>query len=188
MLRPNGEKMESLLPKNLQDKSFLALEECVKTSLDIDIKKIMTSIVDYLPENILSVLAEQFSIKDEGYSDCVNRDEKIALIKNAVSLHKRKGSIGAIADILQLYSGEAEYIPWYKYNGISHHFMIDKFYYDTGVDILSDYRKIKTNLENTKQLRAKLDGINFYTGIKKDNYISSAIIAGEILTVDFGGV
>ena len=54
--------MASLLPKNLQDESFLALEECVKTSLDIDIKKIMTSIVDYLPENILSVLAEQFSI------------------------------------------------------------------------------------------------------------------------------
>ena len=66
--------------------------------------------------------------------------------------------------------------------------MLDKFYYDTGVDVLSDYEKIKTQLENTKQLRAKLDGINFYTGIKKDTYISGAVIAGEIITVDFGGV
>ena len=184
--------MASLLPKNLQDESFLALEECIKMSLDIDIKRFMTSVVDYLPDAVIDELAEQFSIKDEGYFSSGEvdrlREEKIALIKNAVRLHKIKGSVGAIEDVSHLYSGEAEYIPWYKYNGISHHFMLDKFYYDTGVDILSDYEKIKTQLENTKQLRAKLDGINFYTGIKKDTYISGAVIAGEIITVDFGGV
>ena len=179
--------MTSLLPKNLQDISFLALEECAKKAFDIDKKEFMTILIEYLSDEILRELSEQFHIKKEGWNDCKNRDEQIALLKNAVNLHKKKGTIGAIENILQLNSEIAEYTPWYKYNGIPHHFIIDKYYYDTGIDILSDYEKLKTRLDNSKQLRAKLDGINFYIAANKDYYLSDVVMVGETITVDFGG-
>ncbi len=172
---------QSLLPKNLQDKSFLALEECVKESINIDLKTFMTSICDFLPDNILSFLAEQFHILEEGWNDCQSRTERVALIKKAVTLHKRKGTRGCIEDFFEAMGAKCRF--WRDYDGIPHHFMIDLDYFDKGADVYEVCTNIQKNIDKYKQLRAKLDEINFSVGVQKDINIANAVLAGEIITV-----
>lgn len=175
--------MESLLPKNLQDTSFLALEECAKEALAVDTKAFMTSVVDFLPDAILMELARQFHIIDEGWSDCKTRAERVALIKKSVTLHKRKGTKGCIEDFFEAMEAKCRF--WRDYNGIPHHFMIDVDYIDKAVDVNEVVSEIKKNIDKYKQLRAKLDEINFSFGVQKSINTASALCAGEIITVRF---
>ena len=193
---------DSLLPVNLQDKSFLALEECAKKALKIDMKPFMTSIVDYLPDAILDELAEEFHIKEEGYNDAKNRKERIALIKNAVTLHKRKGTVGAVEDFLESLGAKCK--MWRDYGGIPHHYKIDVDYIgvnegagssdlltgktgEKGVDPYKTAEKIVEQLEYYKQLRAKLDEINMSVGTYKELYVTNAVLIGETIVIDIKG-
>ena len=173
--------MTSLLPYNLRDDSFLALEECVKLSLETDMKAIMTSVVDYLPDAVLPYLAEMFSLTKDGYNSCSTSEERISLIKSAVSLHKRKGTIGAVEDLLASYGLTCEI--WSDYGGIPHHFKADLDADNKGVDIYETVEDVLTRLNQYKQLRAKLDEVSFSSLLSKTFYANTAIVTGVWITV-----
>ena len=173
--------MTSLLPCNLQDDSFLALEECIKLSLETDMKAIMISIIDYLPDAVLPYLAEMFSLTEDGYNSCSTREERLELIKNAVSLHKRKGTIGAVEDLLASYGLICEI--WNDYGGIPHHFKIELNADNKGVNIYEAIEEVLTRLNQYKQLRAKLDEVSFSSLLSKTYYINTAVKTGVWITV-----
>lgn len=173
----------SLLPKNLQDDSFLALEECIKYALKIDNKAFMPSVVDYLLDNILFFLAEQFHILNEGWADCETRESKIELLKKAVYLHKKKGTIGAVEDLLEAFGARCK--VWKDYGGIPHHFMVSADFLDKGTDFYEAAERLVNRLNSVKQLRAKLDEIIFSAGVQKSINTACAVLAGEIIEVRF---
>ena len=84
--------MHSLLPANLQDKTNLALEDCINKAFEIDLKPFVTSIVDKLPDSILYEKAKQFHLLDEGYNLCKTREEKIRFVKNGIKMHQIKAT------------------------------------------------------------------------------------------------
>jgi len=146
----------SMLPQILQDKTNLALEECINESLNIDLSKIMTCMPDNLQNSVLSSLAAQYHILSEGWNDCKTRDEKISLLKRAIKLHRYKATVKAIKECINSEDIKSDYIPWFNYDGLPHHFKI-KLYLD-GISYSQEIKNtILKKIEEYKQLRAKLD-------------------------------
>ena len=148
---------KSLLPSSIQDESNLAIEKCVVKALEgIDNTRFMTCVPERLDEEILSYLAESTHVLGyEGWMYAKTFDEKTQLLKNATSLHKKKGTVWAVKKCLDE-SANCKYIPWYEYNGIPHHFKLDvtleNSAYDWGLQ-----RQLTNKISEYKQLRAQLD-------------------------------
>lgn len=177
--------MSSLLPTNLQDESNLALEECIKQELNIDMKPFMTSILNYVPNSVLPYIAKQYHVTgDEGWNDCTTREEKLDLLSNAVDIHRKKGTVGAVKKAINIDGYSATYRHWKEYGGIPHHFKIAIDLNNLGISEELQ-NSIKKKIEECKQLRAKLDALNIYVSETNNINVKTAVCLGEMITVDF---
>lgn len=89
---------------------YTALAE-LGNQLDLSAKRqIMTSLVELLDDKWIELLAEKWSVTDyDGLFVADNHQSKRQLIRNAVKLHRYKGTPWAIRDVLrQLGFGEIE--------------------------------------------------------------------------------
>lgn len=153
--------MRSLLPEHMQDKSNLAIEQCMNEAFNIDLKPFMTCLIDYCSEEVLYALAERFSLIGDGYETSANIEEKRKLIKNAYKIHKLKATVKCIKNLL---SENITFMSWQEYNGIHNHYKLRVNYYDTAVNrqiIFNLLRKIELN----KRLSAKQDGYEIVNAI-----------------------
>ena len=174
--------LNSLLPNILQDETNLALETCINESFNFDFAKLMTGIPDAVSNSILTELATQFHVTTEGWNDCKTREEKINLIKNSIPLHRTKGTVKAIKDCINIENVDAQYIAWYEYDGIPHHFKI-KFSFD-GEPITDKIKnKILKKIDEFKQLRAKLDITELQNIIKTNLFISPVTLISRKIIV-----
>ncbi len=172
----------SLLPQILQDESNLALENCLNESFNFGFAKIMTCIPDAVSDSILAELAKQFHVTSEGWNDCKTREEKINLIKNAIPLHRTKGTVKAIKDCINIENIEAKYLPWYKYNGIPHHFKLN--FLSDNEPITSEILSIiQKKIEEFKQLRAKLDLIKLQNVVKTNIFVTPITLISKKIIV-----
>lgn len=172
----------SLLPQILQDESNLALENCLNESFNFDFAKIMTCIPNTLSDSVLAELAKQFHVTSEGWNDCKTREEKINLIKNAIPLHRIKGTVKAIKDCLNIENVDTKYLSWYEYNGIPHHFKL-KFSFD-GISVTEEIINIiRKKIEEFKQLRAKLDITELQNVIKTDVFVTPITLISKKIIV-----
>ncbi|WP_405119232.1 phage tail protein [Pseudomonas leptonychotis] len=95
---------EQLPPALAGDERFAQLCELLaETYADLDIGAIAVYLVDHVKASLLPTLAEQFSLLDEAAwllaeSEYTRRN----LIKNAVTLHRYKGTPWAIREVIRL--------------------------------------------------------------------------------------
>lgn len=94
----------------IRDPKYTALADLSKRLDALDTAQIMTTLVDLLGDEFMSLLAEKWSVT--GYDGLLMADSaesKRALIKSAVELHRRKGTPWAIRAVLRkLGLGEIE--------------------------------------------------------------------------------
>lgn len=172
----------SLLPQILQDETNLALETCINESFNFNFAKLMTCIPDSASDSVLTELAKQFHITSAGWNDCKTREEKINLIKNAIPLHRTKGTIKAIKDCINIENIEAKYLPWNEYNGIPHHFKLN--FLSDNVPITSEVVNIiRKKINDFKQLRAKLDLIELQNVIKTNIFVTPTIVISRKIII-----
>ena len=137
--------IKELLPPSLaQNENVKALAQ----ALDKQLQKIEDQIINALilpridqisdPE-LLDHLAHQFHI--EGYDLAQSVEEKRALIKSAIELHRYKGTKYAIKKVLEALGLEGQVREWFEYNGQPYNFRVE-----LGI----------TNREITAELRDKL--------------------------------
>lgn len=160
--------MRSLLPEHMQDKSNLAIEQCINEALNIDLKPFMTCLIDYCNEDVLHALAERFSLIGDGYETCTNIEEKRKLVKNAYKIHKLKATVKGIKNLL---SENITFMSWQEYNGIHNHYKLCINYINSIVDRKNIINLLK-KIENNKRLSAKQDGYDVVNGMYTPVYIS----------------
>lgn len=106
--------------KELTPSSIKELQHLVNT-FDVSFEDIKNKIINVLilprideieDENLLDLLGWQFHI--EGYDKAQDIQEKRNLIKNAIELHKYKGTLYAIKKVLQIFSTDAKIYEWFK--------------------------------------------------------------------------
>lgn len=118
----------SLLPPPLRrDLNCRALETIVARLSTLDLTPLVLYDVDNVPASLLPYLAEQFNVLgDAGWDVADTDDERRELIKEAIALHKLKGTRYSVRRALDLIGIVAIVVEWWERDpqGVPHTFSI----------------------------------------------------------------
>ncbi len=120
--------LKKLLPISIAgDPKISAMAEACDKELSQVFQDINTvyiySRIDELPEPVLDLLAWQFHV--EGYELAKTIEEKRALVKSAIELHRFKGTQYALHKVLSALNLSGEIKEWFEYGGEPYRFKID---------------------------------------------------------------
>ena len=71
--------------------------------------------IDELPEEVLDILAWQFSV--DWYDTDADLPTKRKAIKEAIEIHKIKGTPAAVQRVIEIYFGDGDVEEWFQYGG-----------------------------------------------------------------------
>lgn len=162
---------ESLLPIAIQDAHNVALEECIKESLNIDLKKFMLVPIENVNENLLPFLAKEAHITGyEGWNLAKTHEQKVNLIKNSFLLHAKKGTMETMLNALINLNVEADIKEWQDYGGRIGHFKVEFLnIFNRGLDENFE-KEIVEVIKNYKPLTRILDTISYFLCSKGQIY------------------
>jgi phage tail P2-like protein len=78
--------------------------------------------IEELSSEVLDILAWQFRV--EWYVSTADIDTKRRLIKNAFKVHKAKGTIYAVEQVIEDMFGDGYVTEWFEYGGQPYHFKV----------------------------------------------------------------
>lgn len=142
------------------------------------------TILSHLNELSAPILDElAWHLHVDFYDEAATKDQKIKLILNSITWHRRKGTVGLVEEaISELYS-ECEVIEnWGYEGGRPYHFKLQMSGYMMTPDIRERLLRI---LEIVKNKRSWLDGIEYVHNINsKGLYIGGLVTSAGYTSVD----
>lgn len=153
------------IPDNLlRDEKVVNLANSLQKSLDRMLdwadKINYTMNLDKLDDTILEhLLWEKHITWSEGLGLATTREQKINLIRNAVELHRIKGTPYAIELVLESLERDAEIVEWFNYGGNPYHFLIKLNLYDSFE--MQDKPQLINMINEMKNVRSWLEKIVF---------------------------
>jgi len=91
-----------LLPAGIDDERSRALLKLIGRLDNLDLTTLLVYRIDDLPEDALSLLAWQFNILgDDGWDLATTPEERRALIRRALDLHRHRGTPWAIREAVK---------------------------------------------------------------------------------------
>ncbi|HGY3718487.1 TPA: phage tail protein I [Citrobacter gillenii] len=175
-----------LLPPPLaSDERFSILANiAAERFAQIDLTTLLVYLVDLVDASALPSLAEQFHVQGlEGWLFATNEQEKRELIKQAIELHKYKGTVWAVRRVLEILSLPGTISEWFEYGGKAYFFKVeielinkgmDENLFNNLVDLIHEYKNVRSKLE------ALIVWIINQSAIP---VIGCAIFGGEITTI-----
>ncbi|ASG90107.1 phage tail protein I [Salmonella enterica subsp. salamae] len=175
-----------LLPPPLaSDERFSILANiAAERFAQLDMTTLLVYLVDVVDASALPSLAEQFHVQGlEGWLFASNEQEKRELIKQAIELHKYKGTPWAVRRVLEILSLPGTISEWFEYGGKAYFFKVEIELINQGmnenlfnnlVDLIHEYKNVRSKLE------ALIVWIINQSAIP---VIGSALYGGEITTV-----
>lgn len=152
-----SEELHNLLPAPLRrDANYKALSDLLDRCSALDLTKLLVYWFDIVDASALPLLAQQFHIMGlEGWDFATTESEKRALLKQAVELHRYKGTPWAVRQGIRRYDPNIDIEEWQEYGGRPFYFRL------TGQSVtltLGQAVKMIHTIEALKSLRSKLDG------------------------------
>ncbi|EHE7989529.1 phage tail protein I [Salmonella enterica subsp. enterica serovar Derby] len=175
-----------LLPPPLaSDERFSVLANiAAERFAQIDLTALLVYLVDIVDASALPSLAGQLHVQGlEGWLFAANEQEKRELIKQAIELHKYKGTPWAVRRVLEILSLPGTISKWFEYGGKAYFFKVeiklinqgmDENLFNNLVDLIHEYKNVRSKLE------ALIVWIINQSAIP---VIGSALYGGEITTV-----
>lgn len=175
---------KSLLPVCMRDKNNLALENCIKTALSIDIKKLVFHPVQNINENFLSQFAKENHIQGfEGWNLVQTKQEKQTLIENSLKIHAEKGTKSSVINSLAKLKIEAKIAEFWEYGGRPAHFIVEFLnIFDRGLTAELE-KSIKEMINTYKPAARILDGINYFLCSTANIYTVSTLKTSEEIII-----
>ena len=153
----NIKKIAPNLTKKKYEILFEVCEKLLKKYVIDDIKKIVLSDrIEELEEMEVDMLADEYHV--DFYDKELSVEEKRKLVKTSLEVHSKKGTRGAVQQILDMFFEEAIILEWFEDNSRSGTFKIQIY------DINSDYTQIKRinkMINSTKRTSQHLDVLEF---------------------------
>ncbi|EKK1679657.1 TPA: phage tail protein I [Escherichia coli] len=179
--------MDKLLPPPplASDERFSILANiAAERFAQLDLTALMVYLVDLVDASALPALAEQFHVQGlEGWLFTTDEREKRELIKQAIELHKYKGTIWAVRRVLEIISLPGTISEWFEYGGKAYFFKVDIELVDKGMDenLFNDLVELIHEYKNT---RSKLEAlIVWIINQSAIPVIGCALYGGELTTV-----
>ncbi len=163
--------------KELTTPSIRELQHLVDT-FDVSFEELKRHIINVLiyprideieDERVLDLLAWQFHI--EGYEQAQTIQDKRNLIKNAIELHRYKGTPYAIKKVFQALGLDATLQEWFDYDGDPYKF---KVLVKSVIQDEDTYRRLIELINEYKNVRSWLDAIGFHREYGKTLYYAFA--------------
>ena len=148
-----------LLPPPLaSDERFSVLANiAAERFAQIDLTTLLIYLVDLVDASALPSLADQFHVQGlEGWLFTTNEQEKRELIKQAIELHKYKGTPWAVRRVLEILSLPGTIAEWFEYGGKAYFFKVkielinqgmDENLFNTLVALIHEYKNVRSKLE-----------------------------------------
>ncbi len=173
--------MNSLAPIN--DINLKIFDEiCEERFSKLDLECILVSIIDNVPSDALPHLAEQYHITgNEGWLQAKTEDEKRALIKNSIKLHRYKGTKYGLLETLKTLSLTPTIKEWFEYGGDPYHFRV-QFDVDTLFEETFE-NEILDLINENKNVRSVLESLIFHLMTKAKIRFTSAVVTFEEIIV-----
>ena len=179
--------MDKLLPPPplASDERFSILANiAAERFAQLDLTALMVYLIDQVDASALPALAEQFHVQGlEGWLFTTDEREKRELIKQAIELHKYKGTIWAVRRVLEILSLPGTNSEWFEYGGRAYFFKVDIALVDKGLDenLFNDLVELIHEYKNT---RSKLEAlIVWIINQSAIPVIGCALYGGELTTV-----
>jgi phage tail P2-like protein len=176
-----------------------AVDEAAAQRFDFDTTPLLVYSIDTVPVAVLLTLAQQFDMMGAGGWDlAVTEDDKRKLIKGAIELHRRKGTVWAVKESIRrvgfpdvaiiehvslnsvLYNGEYEYNGTQTYGG---GFWADfrvKITVADGIPLAaSDRAKVVAMVEEYKNVRSRLVDITFVLLFTEQAAPAEELVVGQ---------
>ncbi len=174
---------DRLIPASINDLSAQAYNEMAERLGSLDVTVLLVYIIDYVPASVLPHLAEQFHVaENEGWLLCNADDERRALIKSAIELHRYKGTPYAIEMVLDVLGLSGELQEWFQYSGEPYHFRVAIDISKKGLDE-AFINKIEMLINKWKNARSHLDSLRLYCSTTGHQRVACSTMAGECITV-----
>jgi phage tail P2-like protein len=163
--------------KELTPPSIRELQHLVDT-FDANFEELKKHIINVLiyprideieDEKLLDLLAWQFHI--EGYEQAQTIQDKRNLIKNAIELHRYKGTPYAIKKVFQALGLDASLQEWFDYDGDPYRF---KVLVKNTIQDEDTYRRLIELINEYKNVRSWLDAIGFHREYSQTLYYAFA--------------
>ena len=170
-----------LLPVNLaDDKNLQSICDAVDKAfnLDSEINKLLVYLIDNVPEDALDFLAWQFHV--EGYELATTVEQKRALIKNSIELHRYKGTRYAILKALESLGLSGEIKEWFEYNGEPYKFRV---YIKSPLSSEKLYIDLVGLVKQYKNERSWLDSIGISRDVDGNLFFGFSLKSGKLYHV-----
>ena len=150
--------MSEITPLN--DISSKVFDELFARFQNLDTNVLLVYLIDSIDASALVHLADQFHIMgNEGWLQAKTEAEKRELIKNAIELHRYKGTKYALIKVLNSLNINGEIEEWFEYGGDPYHFKIviflQNYTYNESV-----FESLKKMIDEYKNVRSVLEEIN----------------------------
>nr|BDD48302.1 hypothetical protein 7 [bacterium] len=173
--------MDNLSPLNdLSSKSFDNL--CSRFN-SLDTARLLVYLVDNVDASALPHLAEQFHILgNEGWLYANTENEKRELIKNAIELHRYKGTKYALRKVLEILNLNGKIREWFEYEGNPYHFIVSLDLRNSGYDSVTEEQLLDL-IEETKNVRSVMEKLEINLTNQADYKLRTAMITSEEITI-----
>lgn len=159
-------------------------EICEERFSQMEIEKVLVSIIDNLPSDALPHLAEQYHITgNEGWLQALSETEKRNLIKSSIKMHRYKGTKYALEEIFKTLNIVGNIEEWFNYNGAPYHFKVILQIFNRSINEETEL-KLRALINEYKNERSWLEEIQFHLSTLANIYSYVATIEEQTITVN----
>ncbi|WP_268593550.1 phage tail protein I [Escherichia coli] len=150
----------------------------------LDLTVLLIYLVDLVDVTALPSLAEQFHVQGlEGWLFARNERQKRDLIKQAIELHRYRGTPWAVRQVLKILALDGDISEWFEYGGKPYFFRMGVTLETRGLTE-DEFNALIVLIHEYKNVRSKLEMLTIWLiNQSQIPVIASAVQGGEIATV-----
>ncbi|MDK9603502.1 phage tail protein I [Lelliottia wanjuensis] len=174
-----------LQPPLASDERFTRLANlAAERFAQLDLTVLLVDLVDLVHASALPSLAEQFHVQGlEGWLFAQDERQKRKLIKQAIELHRYRGTPWAVRQVLRILELEGDISEWFEYGGKPYFFRMDVTIKARGLGE-DEFNALVTMIHEYKNVRSKLEILTLWlVNQSQIPVIASTVLSGEITTV-----
>ena len=170
--------IKKLLPPSLNTEPFKEIAE----ALDVQLQRVWEELINVViyprideieDEKLLDLLGWQFHI--EGWELAKTIEDKKRLIKNAIELHRYKGTRCAIKKVLEALGLSGDIKEWFEYGGEPYKFKV----YISSIPSEELWERLIHLINEYKNERSWLDAIGIHSESVSTIYLGTALKEGK---------